>query len=150
MGAVEWAQWLKAAWKPMGGWCSWTRWARTLRFLLCTPLSPRGQKASCSGPRNRGPNTTLLSSMTFEDMGTSLAVECATDREVFETYVERVLVPTLGCGQQGVVMGNLTTCKGEGKTDERGARLPARLHAGLLCGSQPHRGGVLEDQGTCA
>jgi hypothetical protein len=85
--------------------------------------------------------------MTFEDMGTSLAVECATEREVFETYVERVLVPTLGCGQQGVVMGNLTTCKGEGQTDERGARLPARLHAGLLCGSQPYRGAFSKIKG---
>jgi len=59
--------------------------------------SPRGRRASCWVPRNRGPNTTLLGSMTFEGMGSSLAVEGATDREVFETYVERILVPTLRC-----------------------------------------------------
>jgi hypothetical protein len=45
--------------------------------------APRGERASCSVPRNRGPNTTLLSSMTLEGMGTSLAVEGATNREVF-------------------------------------------------------------------
>jgi hypothetical protein len=38
----------------------------------------------------RGSNTTLLSSMTVEGMGPSLAVEGATDREVFEAYVEKI------------------------------------------------------------
>jgi hypothetical protein len=57
--------------------------------------APRGQRASYSVPRNRGPNTTLLSSMTLEGMGTSLAVEGATNREIFETYVQRVLAPCL-------------------------------------------------------
>jgi hypothetical protein len=40
--------------------------------------SRRGQRAYCSVPRNRGPNTTLLSSMTTEGMGPSLAVEGTT------------------------------------------------------------------------
>ncbi len=74
--------------------------------------APRGQRAYCSVPRNRGPNTTLLSSMTLEGMGTSLAVEGATNREVFETYVHRVLAPTLRPGQV-VVMDNLTAHKGD-------------------------------------
>ena len=39
-------------------------------------------------------------------MGPSLAVEGATTSRVFETYVERVLVPTLSPGQV-VVMDNL-------------------------------------------
>ncbi len=45
--------------------------------------------------RNRGPNTTLLSSMGLEGIGPSLAVEGSTTREVFEAYVERMLAPTL-------------------------------------------------------
>jgi transposase len=83
-----------------------------------TSLSPlygwakKGERAYCSLPRNRGSNTTLLSSMSVEGMGPSLAVEGATDREVFEIYVERVLAPTLGPGQV-VVMDNLTAHKGE-------------------------------------
>ena len=57
--------------------------------------SPKGQRAYCSVPRNRGKNTTLLSCMSVEGMGASLAVEGATNREVFEAYVERVLLPGL-------------------------------------------------------
>ena len=71
----------------------------------------KGQRAYCSVPRNRGPNTTLLSSMSVEGMGPSLAVEGATNREVFEAYVERVLAPMLSRGQV-VVMDNLTAHKG--------------------------------------
>jgi hypothetical protein len=57
-----------------------------------TSLSPlygwskKGDRARCSVPRNRGKNTTtLLASMTIEGIGPSLAVEGATNREVFET-----------------------------------------------------------------
>jgi hypothetical protein len=58
-------------------------------------------------PRNRGPKTTPLSSMTLEGRGSSLAVEGATTALVFETYVEQVLAPMLRAGQV-VVMDNLT------------------------------------------
>jgi transposase len=96
-----------------------------------TSLSPlyawalRGERAFCSVPRNRGKNTTLLSSMTLEGIGPSLAVEGATDREVFEAYVERLLAPTLRRGQV-VVMDNLTAHKGERVRElieERGCEL---------------------------
>jgi hypothetical protein len=72
----------------------------------------KGERAYCSVPRNRGKNTTLLSSMSMEGMGPSLAVEGATNREIFETYVGRVLAPMLRRGQL-VVMDNLTAHKGE-------------------------------------
>ena len=58
-------------------------------------------------PRNRGKNTTVLSSMSVQRMGPSLGVEGATNSEVFETYLERVLAPTLRKGQV-VVMDNLS------------------------------------------
>jgi transposase len=73
--------------------------------------SPKGQRAYCSVPRNRGKNTTVLSSMTMKGMGPSLTVEGATTAAVFETYVERVLSPMLRAGQV-VVMDNLTAHKG--------------------------------------
>jgi transposase len=72
----------------------------------------KGQRAHCSVPRNRGKNTTLLASMSVEGMGPSLAVEGATTAAVFETYVERVLAPTLR-KRQVVVMDNLSAHKGE-------------------------------------
>ena len=73
--------------------------------------SKRGARARCSVPRNRGPNTTLLASMTLEGMGPCLAVEGATTATVFEAYIEKVLVPSLRCGQ--VVMDNPSAHKGE-------------------------------------
>ena len=78
-----------------------------------TSLSPiygwskKGERAHCSVPRNRGKNTTVLSSMSVEGMGPSLAVEGATSALVFEAYVERVLAPTLRKGQV-VVLDNLS------------------------------------------
>jgi hypothetical protein len=105
VGALERDEWLRAAWRvTVAGEID----ARRLVFVdemgtntSLSPLyawAPRGERAFCSVPRNRGKNTTLLSSMTLEGMGPSLAVEGATDREVFEAYVERLLVPTLRRG----------------------------------------------------
>ncbi|MDQ3999935.1 MAG: IS630 family transposase [Actinomycetota bacterium] len=73
--------------------------------------APKGERACWSVPRNRGPNTTLLSSMSLAGMGPSLAVEGSTTQEVFEAYVEKVLSPTLEAGRV-VVMDNLTAHKG--------------------------------------
>ena len=83
-----------------------------------TSLSPiygwskKGERAHGSVPRNRGKNTTVLSSMSVEGMGPSLAVEGASTALVFEAYLERVLAPTLRKGQV-VVLDNLSAHKGE-------------------------------------
>jgi hypothetical protein len=53
--------------------------------------APRAQRLRLSVPRKRGKNTTLLSSMSLEGMGPTLAVEGATTALVFEAYVEQVL-----------------------------------------------------------
>ncbi len=68
--------------------------------------APVGERAFFRIPRNRGRNTTLLSSLHPEGMGPSMAVEGATTKEVFEAYVEHFLVPFLKPGQV-VVMDNL-------------------------------------------
>jgi transposase len=68
--------------------------------------APRGERLRFAVPRRRGKNTTLLSSMSLEGMGPSLAVEGATTAVVFEAYVQRVLAPSLRTGQI-VVMDNL-------------------------------------------
>jgi transposase len=63
--------------------------------------------------------------MSVEGMGPSLAVEGSINREVFEAYVERVLVPTL-CAGQIVVMDNLSAHKGKRVKEiieERGCEL---------------------------
>src|SRR5215211_3179443 len=68
--------------------------------------APVGERAFFEIPRNRGKNTTLLTSLHRRGMGPSLAVEGATTSRVFETYVKRLLAPTLRPGQV-VVMDNL-------------------------------------------
>ena len=73
--------------------------------------SPKGQRTFGSAPRNWGKNVTLLASITREGLGPCLAVEGSTTREVFETYLEHVLAPTLKPGQI-VVMDNLSAHKG--------------------------------------
>jgi len=71
----------------------------------------RGKRARMKVPRNRGPNTTLLASMTHEGMGPCVAVVGSTTGEVFETYIEQVLSTALKPGQV-VVMDNLAAHKG--------------------------------------
>jgi len=68
--------------------------------------APIGERAFFEIPRNRGKNTTLLTSLHQEGMGPSMAVEGATTARVFETYVKRLLAPALRPGQV-VVMDNL-------------------------------------------
>ena len=72
--------------------------------------APKGERAYGSVPRNRGPNTTLLASMSLLGMGGAMAVEGATTKAVFEAYVEQVLAPTLIPGQV-VILDNLTAHK---------------------------------------
>lgn len=82
-----------------------------------TSLSPiygwsrKGKRVYFEVPRNWGANVTLVSSMSLEGMGPSLAVEGSTTKVVFEAYVELVLAPTLKPGQI-VVMDNLSSHKG--------------------------------------
>jgi transposase len=132
VGALERDEWLRAAWRVM-----LTAQIDPKRLVFVDEMgtntslsvlrawSRRGLRAYYSVPRNRGPNTTLLSSMTMEGMGPSLAVEGATTRAVFEAYVEWGLSPAL-CPGQVVVMDNLTAHKGERVRElieERGCEL---------------------------
>ena len=70
-----------------------------------------GERLLARAPKNWGKNVTLLSSMSLEGMGPSVAVEGATTRAVFEAYVEQALAPSLREGQI-VVMDNLSAHKG--------------------------------------
>ena len=72
--------------------------------------SPKGERLNLSVPRNRGPNTTLLASMTLKGMGPSMAVEGSTTAEVFDAYLQSFLVPELEEGQV-VVMDRLPAHK---------------------------------------
>jgi len=123
LGASERDEFLRAAWRLLfAGRVD----AERLVFVdemgtnvLLSPLyalSRRGRLAFGSAPKNWGKNVTLLASITRRGLGPCLAVESSTTREVFETYLERVLAPTLEPGQI-VVMDNLSAHKG-GKVKE--------------------------------
>jgi transposase len=118
VGAAERDEFLRAAWGAM---VVREIEARRLVFvdecganISLVPLyawTRRGERAYAKAPHNWGRNVTLLSSMSTEGMGPSLAVEGATTRGVFEAYLEEVLAPTLSPGQV-VIMDNLSAHKG--------------------------------------
>ncbi len=116
---MERDEWLRTAWRVMvAGALDPQRLVFVDEMGANTALYPlyawsrRGERVRMKVPRNRGPNTTLLSSMSTEGMGPSLAVEGSTNAVVFEAYVERMLAPTLQSGQV-VVMDNLSAHKGK-------------------------------------
>ena len=68
--------------------------------------APEGERLRFCVPGGRGKNTTVRSGMNLLGMGPTLAVEGATTARVFETYIEKVLAPSLSAGQI-VVMDKL-------------------------------------------
>ncbi len=118
VGASERDEFLRAAWRTL---VAETTEASRLVFVdemgSNTSLSSlyawsrRGKRTPAKVPRNWGANVTLLASMSASGMGSSLAVEGATTRGVFEAYLERVLAPSLRPGRV-VVMDNLSAHKG--------------------------------------
>lgn len=68
--------------------------------------APRGQRVHGSAPHGHWHVTTLLGALRLDGSIACLAVEGATDAEVFLTYVREVLGPTLRPGDV-VIMDNL-------------------------------------------
>lgn len=68
--------------------------------------APKGQRAYGSVPRNRGGNLTLLAALSKERLQAEWVIEGAVDGDVFVTWLEHVLLPTLTPGHI-VVMDNL-------------------------------------------
>jgi transposase len=78
----------------------------TISMMRLRARAPRGKRAYGRVPRNRGKNRTLIASMTLEGgMGECMCVDGATDKEVFEAYVEKALAPSLLEGQVVVLDG---------------------------------------------
>jgi transposase len=68
--------------------------------------APKGQRAYGSVPRNRGGNLTLLAALSNTRIQAEWVIEGSVDGDVFVTWLEHVLLPTLTPGQI-VVMDNL-------------------------------------------
>lgn len=74
--------------------------------------APRGARCLGRVPRNWGQNSSLLAAMSATGITATLVVEGATDRIVFDLYVEQLLAPTLRPGQV-VVWDNLSVHKSQ-------------------------------------
>lgn len=87
--------------------------------------SPQGERAHTSKPINKGKNITVLGALSLDGIMASMTVEGSTDAQVFLTYVQTILVPTLHAGQV-VFMDNLSSHQVDGvkeAIDSVGARL---------------------------
>ena len=74
--------------------------------------APKGQRAHARTPHGHWQTTTMISSIRLDGSTACMAVNAATDAEVFRSYVEQVLAPTLQPGDL-VVMDNLAPHKSE-------------------------------------
>lgn len=79
-----------------------TNTAMTRRYAR----APRGQRAYGKVPRNHGTNLSVIGALGLRGMRATMSVEGAVDTEVFDVFVEQVLVPTLQPGDV-VLLDNL-------------------------------------------
>lgn len=73
---------------------------------------PRGQRLRCGVPHGHWRTTTVIGAVRLDGTTACMAIEGATDTEVFRSYVSDVLVPTLQSGDI-VIMDNLAPHKSE-------------------------------------
>ncbi len=73
---------------------------------------PRGERLRCGAPHGHWRTTTIIGAVRVDGTTAAMAIEGATDTEVFRAYVREVLVPTLRPGDL-VVMDNLAAHKNE-------------------------------------
>jgi transposase len=74
--------------------------------------APCGERVHASTPSGHWQTTTMISSIRWDGSTACMAIDSATDTEVFQTYVRQVLCPTLRPGEV-VVMDNLSPHKNE-------------------------------------
>lgn len=72
----------------------------------------RGKRLHFASPHGHWRTTTMISSVRLDGSTACMAIDGATDTEVFRAYVREVLLPTLKAGDI-VVMDNLTPHKNE-------------------------------------
>ena len=86
--------WTKTNMEPLRGW------------------APRGIRLTAKVPHGHWKTTTFLAALRHDRIDAPWRLEGPIDGETFRTYVERVLLPTLGPGDI-VIMDNLGSHKGQ-------------------------------------
>jgi transposase len=75
--------------------------------------APRGERAYDSAPAGHWCATTMIGSIRLDGTSTCMTIDGATDTDVFQTYVQHFLVPTLKPGDL-VILDNLPAHKNIG------------------------------------
>lgn len=99
-------------------------WAKTNMTRL-RGRSPRGDRLVAKVPHGHWKTTTLIAALDVRGVRCSAVVDGAVNADVFESFVERVLAPTLKPGDI-VVMDNLSSHKRQ-RTGDLIERAGARL-----------------------
>jgi transposase len=86
-------------------------WAKTNMTRL-RGRAPLGQRLIAKVPHGHWKTTTLIAAMDSHGIRCSTTVDGAVNRDVFEAFVQQVLMPTLKIGDI-VVMDNLSSHKGQ-------------------------------------
>jgi transposase len=69
--------------------------------------APRGERVVESVPRNYGPQTSLIGTLSLTGVAAVMTLESAVDTSAFDAYLEQVLRPTIRPGDV-LVLDNLT------------------------------------------
>lgn len=85
-------------------------WAKT-NMTRTRGWSPEGERLVAKVPHGHWKTTTLIAALDHRGMRCSTTVDGAVNRDVFESFVEQVLVPKLTPGDI-VIMDNLSSHKG--------------------------------------
>lgn len=86
---------------------SWASTNMTRPYGRC----PRGERLRMSVPHGHWKTTTFVAGLRNTGIVAPFVIDCPVNREAFETWVERVLVPELHAGDV-VIMDNLSSHKG--------------------------------------
>lgn len=86
---------------------SWASTNMARRYGRC----PRGERLRMSVPHGHWKTTTFIAGLRNTGIVAPFVIDCPVNREIFETWVERVLVPELRAGDIAV-MDNLASHKG--------------------------------------
>jgi transposase len=74
--------------------------------------SPKGKRAYGTITRKRGKNVTMITDLTLTGLGEAFIIDGAANGDIFEAYIEQILVPSLSSGEI-LVMDNCSIHKGE-------------------------------------
>ena len=96
-----------------------------LALIRLYARAPRGVRAVGAVPQNYGQSLTVLAALDYQGIRAALWVPGATDRDVFLSFLQRVLGPQLRPGAM-VVMDNLAAHKSP-EVAEAGQRVGAQL-----------------------